>query len=248
MIQQSHDLFLNSIVDSLHRFNPWENEKIQKNDTKREPETIKINTEKKLEFALLGVMVQPQTSWAVLIRKSSPNDQIMVHEGEQIDGAWLKKVDRNAIHLDHQGQRVTIEMQPETQRQKQLIDSNDAKVSPSSNNAKVFSPSNAPRSIKRTDFEAMLAKGMGLLAGVKITPSYVNQLLSGYEVVFINENSELKKTGLISHDIISAINDVSVTDTARLQQGLDQIKDQSSLRIDLVRQYQSMTLTLNVEP
>ena len=94
----------------------------------------------------------------------------------------------------------------------------------------------------------MLAKGMGLLAGVNVTPFYQGTDSVGYRVKFPDDKAEFNKIGLASDDVIQQVNGISVTDTAKITQLANQLKSQTNVKIGVLRDNAAQVIELNIEP
>ncbi|MEO5370803.1 MAG: hypothetical protein H7833_12100 [Magnetococcus sp. DMHC-1] len=237
--EQDSDALLASVVQSLRLFNPWENPPIVENKPSPAQESRKVAVAANSELSLIGVMALSRRSWAVMTRKSAPNDQIVLQVGEKVGDATLKRIDRHTVYFDNQGRLERIDM---------LNDARPGDLPGSPPGDVIHADSlTASQSIARVDYEAMLAKGMRLLTGVRITPYYQNGNLSGYQIVFPGSKSEFQKMGLASNDVIQQIHGIPVTDASQMTQLTGKLKDQSSVRIDLLRESRTLTIELNVE-
>ncbi|MBF0180935.1 MAG: hypothetical protein HQM03_13005 [Magnetococcales bacterium] len=227
--------------EGLRRFNPWEN--VQRVAEKPVPPPVQAAppapVASSLDLNLIGAMILPKLSWAVLTRKANPNVQIVLQVGEEVDGATLKKIERRAVLFDNRGRLERIEMVDPV-----------GKPDPSPMTAQAAAPASRSANVRllpRAEYDAMLAKGMELLTGVNLSPFYQGKDAAGYRVKFPDNKSELQKIGLASEDVIRQVNGIPVTDMPRITQLAAQLKTQSSVRIDLMRDNQPATIELQIE-
>lgn len=228
-----HAISVASVLESMRRFDPWEAPLVVP-DKPAAPVVKEVVVDSNLDLNLIGAMILPQFSWAILTRKKDPNTQIVLQVGEEVDGATLKRIERNIVYFDNHGRIERIVMLDALKQDKSATE-----PQPSSGVTLL-------QSLSREEYAAMLSKGMGLLAGVNITPFYQGKDSVGYQVKFPDSNMEFKKVGLTSEDVIQQVNGISVTDTAQIQQLANQLQGQSALRIDLLRNNQSHVIELNI--
>ncbi|GAB0056531.1 hypothetical protein SIID45300_00839 [Candidatus Magnetaquicoccaceae bacterium FCR-1] len=228
-----------TLLEGMRAFNPWETVIVEKEKPVAPPPPVVREevVESKLELNLIGCMILPQLSWAVLTRKKDPNNQLVLQVGEEVDGAFLKKIERNAVYFDNRGRTERIVMldgikPPEL-----------AGARPAAERSVQASPSTATLgTIARQEYDALVGKGMGLLAGVNVTPYYQGNDSVGYRVKFADTKTEFIRFGLASDDVIRQINGISVTDAQKMGQLAGQLKGLSTIRIDLIRDNQPKTL------
>ncbi len=233
--EKNHAISLAAVLESLRVFNPWE--KPEELPTKPPPPEVKqVVVDSNLELNLIGAMILPQTSWAILTRKKDVNRQIVLQVGEDVDGATLKKIEREAVYFDNHGRLERIVMQDKLTQDQLGADGSIKGMS-----------SAAIQSLSRSEYEGLLSKGMGLLAGVNITPFYTGKESIGYQVRYPESKEEFKKVGLESNDVIQKVNGISVLDTSKITQLSNQLRAQSTLRIELMRNNQPQTIEINIE-
>ncbi|MEO5347610.1 MAG: hypothetical protein H7834_14725 [Magnetococcus sp. YQC-9] len=231
-----------TLLEGMRAFNPWETV-VEKEKPPVPPPVVKETVvDSKLELNLIGSMLLPQHSWAVLTRKKDPNNQIVLQIGEEVDGAFLKKIERNAVYFDNRGRIERIVMldalRPEGAAG-QLATSGAASPASASTTATLGT-------LTRQEYDTMLGKGMGLLAGVNITPFYQGSDSVGYRLKFSESKTEFTKLGLVNDDVIRQVNGIPVTDPQKIGQLAGQLKGLSSVRIDMIRDNQPMTLELTI--
>ncbi|MBF0165838.1 MAG: hypothetical protein HQM01_15250 [Magnetococcales bacterium] len=227
-----------TLLEGMRAFNPWETVSVEKEKTAAPPPPVVKEevVDSKLELNLIGCMILPQLSWAVLTRKKEPNNQLVLQVGEEVDGAFLKKIERNAVYFDNRGRTERIVMldgikPPEPVGARPAAEGGQA------------TPATATLgTIPRQEYDTLVGKGMGLLAGVNVTPFYQGNDSVGYRVKFADSKIEFIRFGLASDDVIRQINGIPVTDAQKMGQLAGQLKGLSTLRIDLIRDNQPRTL------
>ncbi|MBF0190916.1 MAG: hypothetical protein HQL99_07155 [Magnetococcales bacterium] len=231
-----------TVLDGLKAFNPWENVAVEKEKPVPRPVEVKeVAVDSNLELNLIGAMILPQLSWAILTRKKDPNTQIVLQIGEEVDGAFLKRIERNAVYFDNRGRMERIAMQDRLKS-----DSAGLGGAQSVAGATAGAAVATVQTIPRQEYDAMLNKGMGLLAGVNITPFYQGKDSVGYRVKFPDSRTEFTKMGLMPDDVIQQVNGISVIDAQKIGQLTNQLKGISTLRIDVLRDNQPKSIELAI--
>ncbi len=223
-----------ALLESLRRFDPWGGPVVKK---KPEPKPIVVEEAvvSQLDLDLIGTMVLPnEGSWAVLVRKSRSKKQITLQVWEEVDGAVLERVERNAVYFRNQNrlERITL-----------------AKIDGRGKSSKPVAGGNSTgvkKNISRKRFKRLIDKGTGLLAGVNVSPSHRGSKLIGYNLRYAGSNRELSMLGLSSGDTIQKVNGVSVTDTPSITRLVTRMKNSSSVRIELLRGGRPHTIHIGV--
>ncbi|MBF0427048.1 MAG: hypothetical protein HQL66_14640, partial [Magnetococcales bacterium] len=237
----------------------------------RPPPTPEVDKKKTTTPAstlrLVGAVTTPRLAWAVLARRDTPHDQIVLHPGEKVDGATLTKIEHNAVYVDDQGRVERLEMTeaggPGGMRgvvsaRAKRRGANPPTTTPPPPPAPASQPTNPPITtgpsptvasshIARAEYEAMLAKGVAWLAGVVVTPWHREKELAGYQIDFSGQRADLKKIGLLPHDVIERIDGIAVTDTPKVTQWVNQLKNRSAVQVELLRDGQTLILNLQVD-
>ena len=225
---------MDAYLESLRRFDPWGSSLEAKAP---EPE-VRLDEEaviSQLDLELIGTMVLPNdASWAVLVRKSNANEQLTLRVWEEVDGAILERVDRNAVFFRNQTRLERIELS--------RIDGSGRTSGPSVESQ----PSKVAVNISRQHYMRLVNKGAGLLAGVNVTPSNRGSQLIGYTISHVGDNSELRTLGIASGDTVQRINGVSVTDTQAITRLATRMKDQSAITVELLRGGRVHTIQIGV--
>lgn len=228
---------LHRVVMSLRRFNPWEEpEKKQKMlPIKPPPEPEEKVVVTQLDLELVGTMILPDdASWAVLVRRSNREKQISLRIGESLDGAVLERMERKSVYLRNKGRLEKLSMlgsEDEKNKTKKKTSSQEKSVG---------------KTISRSVYDTLLGKGMGLMAGVNITPFYQGRKSTGYRLKFSGSNADMSQFGLKNGDVIQQVNGIQVTDQKKITLFSRELKKQSSLSISVLRNNQPETIQLQI--
>ncbi len=227
---------LANVLESLRRFDPW-GVPIEEKKPEPQPVVVEEAVISQLDLELIGTMVLPNdASWAVLVRKSGSRKQITRRVGEEVDGAILERVERNAVFFRNQSrlERITLAK----------IDGSGRTTTGSP--AATGRSSKVKKNISRKRFKRLLDKGPGLLAGVNVSPRHRGSKLIGYGIRYAGSHTELNMLGLSSGDTIQKVNGVSVTDTQGITRLAARLKNSSSVRIDLLRGGRPHTIQIGI--
>lgn len=230
-----------AVLQDLARFDPWERPILEEvappppPPPPPPPEETAVVTE--LALDLIGTMILPEeASWAILVRRSAREKQISMRLGEAVDGAILERIERHAVFLRNHGRLEKLSM----------VDTEGGGKSSSKKGAATVP--GAGHTLSRQAYNRLLSKGMGLLAGVNITPFYRGADSVGYRLKFSGQNAEMRQLGLVSGDVIRKVNGISVLDRNKMSGLVPGLKSQTALSIDVLRNGQPATLQLRIGP
>ena len=233
---------LDTVLQSLARFNPWEQSLPKKIEPAPPPppppeETVVVT---ELALDLIGTMVLPdQASWGILVRRGRANLQLVLRVGEEVDGAILERIERNAVYLRNHGRLEKLSM----------VGSEDDRITDLSSQKKI-SPNvqDKNNTISRHVYSQLLSKGMGLLSGVNIMPFYQGGNSVGYQLKFSEDNPDMHQFGLQNGDVIKKVSGISVLDQKKLSQFAPQLRSQTALTIEVLRNNRPETLHISIGP
>ena len=223
------------VLRSLSRFNPWERPLPKEVAPPPPPpppleETVVVS---ELALDLIGTMLLPgDASWATLVRRNSRSKQISLRLGEEVDGAILERIARKAVFLRNHGRLEKLSM----------LGSKDKGME----NRSTGAPVTGAKKLSRKVYDRLLSKGMGLLAGVNITPFYQGANSVGYRLKFPKNNADMRQFGLVNGDVVKKVNGISVLDGSKLTGFAPKLKGQSSLSIEVLRNNRPETIQLKI--
>ncbi len=87
-----------------------------------------------------------------------------------------------------------------------------------------------------------------MMRDIRVVPSFdAARQPNGYRVASIRYGSLLDKLGLKRGDVIQSVNGLAISDPDRAYQAYQQLKDESSIQIDILRGSQPQTLTYEIQ-
>lgn len=242
VVPSEQSLSLDVVLQSLTRFNPWERPLPKK--VAPPPPPPPAPKEKavvtKLALDLIGTMVLPDdASWAILLRQNKRNQQISLRLGEEVDGAILERIERRAVFLRNHGRLEKLSMAGDEDKK---MEGPVKKVAVTKHRGE----RERGNKLSRQAYTQLISKGMGLLAGVNITPFYQGANSVGYRLKFSESNADMHQLGLVNGDVIKKVNGIRVVDQKKLTRFVPKLKKQSSLRIDVLRNNRPETIQLHI--
>jgi len=204
-----------------------------------QPPPPPLNLAKKLK---LGGTVIGEGSHSFAILEELPGKrQLLYHLGDQIpDAGQLVEVHRSGV-LIRQGPQeeflpVRVTDGPEPQ---------PATFFPQPPQTAV--PDSKRRILlDRREVEAAVSNMNKLLAEARATPFFREGKVAGYEIVGLNPDSFYNRIGLIPGDVVIGVNGVEVRDPGQVFTLFQRMKDERSVKVDLLRRGSTPT-TLTYE-
>lgn len=224
----SSRISLGATLFSLSGQNAWNREVVVKKAVE-EPNKPVSST---LAVELVGTMVMPNGSgWALFLEKRGKREQLARRVGELISGATVEKIEPHQVVLRNGGRLEVVKLKmlygEGGGAQQAAVESNREK--PSQDRIRLR------RNVKRNKYESAVSKGVGLLAGVNISPVYKGKEKVGYRLRVKKENAPLIEYGLQNGDVVERINGVSVIDPKAMGQMVSMLSKQSRVEVELSR-------------
>ena len=249
-VQPERLLSFDTVLQSLKRFNPWERPLPKKVAPPPPPPPVEKAVETELALELIGTMVLPNdASWAILLSNGNRQKQISLRLGEEVDGAILERIERNAVFLRNNGRLEKLSMAgAESMAKRRAISDGSGKREKKPHHKKAAKRRRKKgRTLSRQAYTRLLSKGMGILAGVNITPYYRGADSVGYRLKFSKDNADMRQLGLLNGDVVKKVNGISVLDQKKFSRYAPQLKKQSSVRFEILRNNRPKTIQLRIE-
>jgi len=100
--------------------------------------------------------------------------------------------------------------------------------------------------IERGKIDAALANLPQLLTQARLIPNFTGGKVDGFRVLSMQPGSFYTDIGLKEGDVLQRINGVDVKDPQNLLKAFEQLRNETSINVDLLRQSQSVTLGYEV--
>lgn len=234
---------LSAVLASLSYYNPWG--EIPRNRPAKKKKIVKKQVERtvasKLNVELLGTMVQKgKQSVAFVVEatvgrvKRGRSKQKMLYVGDEIQGAKLENIERNAIYLRNGSQLEVVELESELFKNEDLF--------PKREKVEEY----RGKQIGREEWVEAIDKKNDILSGLEVIPFYQGRDSVGYRINIVDPRPIYKKFGVFSGDIIKSINGVSVMGSQEFLSTLSKLKQADKIEIEVMRKRKPETLILYV--
>lgn len=238
---------LSTTLISVQNYNPWgeiaKKPKIIEKASVKKKKVEKVVVSK-LNVELVGTMVQDGLqSVAFLVDlgssgkrrgKRAGKQQKMMYVGDQIQGAELEKIERNAVYLRNGTQLEIVRLKSELLERKELLPDH------------LQSTNKSNKGLTRKEWVTLIDQGVSLLRGLEITPYYQGRHSIGYRINIISERPIYKKIGIASGDIIKSVNGTPVTKAKEILSSISELKKTEKLQIEIMRKHKPETLILHI--
>lgn len=213
------------VVASLKQFNPWGAlaPKIAEKP-KTQPKKKEVAVISKLDLILLGTFLTSDFhSTAILQRKKGKKDQIVMHIGDEFNGAFLEKIERNTVYFRN-GNRL-----------EKIVSS--FKKSRKINKSTTKRIKATQYTLTRTNLKKVAAQAMFMLGSGEIKTSRFFRGVTpvGLQIQTTKKNELMEKYGLEHGDVVTSVNGVPAMETAKLLGMAKDLGTLSKIEIQFLR-------------
>ncbi|MDF1535509.1 MAG: type II secretion system protein GspC [bacterium] len=212
--------------------------------------------ESTLPLKLLGTVVQVEgkRSFAV-IQDTGTRQQQLYFAGEEIqEGVELASVSRNRVVLVRNGQEEILERAedgvPSPPARQAAARSRRQRPSPAGDTASgdisVRKMGDNSYVMDRREVEGVLQDFNKLLTQIRVVPHFADGKPDGFKVFNIRPGSLFAQLGMVNGDIIKRVNGLDITGPEQALQMFTQLRDESSVAVDLERFRKNITLQYDI--
>lgn len=221
---------------ALGRANPWQQAPVVAEVTQPAKESA---VESKLDITLLGTLVGlGDQSWAI-VRKGKGPEQLSLRVGDVIEDARVEGIERFLLYLRNGDRLEMITMAQDALGPASRASSGGAAVPAADRRVGVAFD------LSRQRYGEMMRQGISLLKGASLSPYADGGQTLGYQVR-LGERSPFREFGLESGDVVESVNQVPVTDSARMGGLFRSLAQQQEIRVNLLRDGQRRQVTINI--
>lgn len=202
-----------------------------------QPVSPPLNVAKKV--ALLGTVFGPQGGIMAILEDLSTKKQNLYRMGDQVPtvGA-LSAIEKDRVLFREGTQEEWLDLALTITQQVR----SDAATA-----ASVSRPSTPQRRIlDRREIDAALADPTRLLTQAQAVPYLTDGKLDGFRLYSVMPLGFFDKIGLQTNDLLQRINGVEILDPGMLLSLLQQLRNERTVRVDIVRNAQRQTLTYEI--
>jgi general secretion pathway protein C len=218
------------------------------NSTKPEaPKTIDPTPKPtELKLKLWGVVVHDDGASYCVIEDLTTRKQDLYRINDQVGGsATVKEIDWDRVILDRDGQDEILELAAEP----------GAPNAPKAGGAVAQQPSNQhiqlvgdnQYTIDRSEVDSALDNMSQLFTQIRAVPHFEGGQSTGFRLFAIRQNSIFDQIGLRNGDIITRINGTDLSDPSQALSLFQQLRNQSAISVDILRNKQNLTVSYQIK-
>ena len=196
-------------------------------------------------YELNGVIILPGDKSMALIRRARERESQMYKKGDMIDSYGLVKIERQRVFLsDGLSTSVLPMYYKHTVRQASTVRDSTPKRESSTTyaNAKQFK-----KVLSRSDVEnRVFSKVNEILTQIAISPYMVNGEMQGLRLIRVPNESIVFELGGRSGDVIKRVNGHELNQVDQMYKLWENIKDDSSITVDLERKKQMFSYNFEI--
>ena len=192
------------------------------------------------KIRLLGVVMGDRSGIFAIIEELSSKRQGLYRLYEEIsDLGELTEIRRNGIVVRQGNVEELLELE--------LSDHPPGSGNPSAN-VPVATPTVVPgtpmrKVIDRREVELAMSDLPKLLTQARAVPNMVNGAIDGFRIEYVDPTSFYEKIGVQRGDVLQRVNGVDIRDPSTMLSLLQQLKNERTVKLDLVRNSQRSTIT-----
>lgn len=191
------------------------------------------------KLRLLGVVLGSERGVFAIVEELATKRQVLYRLHDQIpDLGEVSAIRRDSMVVRSGDQEELLELMP--------TDKPVATVTPAG--VPVSPAPGAPikKVIDRREVEAAMADLPKLLTQARAVPYMVNGAPNGYRMDYIAPASFYEKIGIQSGDVLQRVNGVDVRDPSTMLSLFQQLKNERTVKVDMVRNNQKTTMTFEL--
>ena len=191
-----------------------------------------------LNVRLIGTVVgPPETSFAIIEDKHSRKQELYQIDDMILDQARVLEIARCKVVVLRDNQEEVLICPEEGDKdggRSAYVASKSAK-GVSGDTANVKKISETDYMIDEMEVENALNNINQLMTQIRVVPNFQDGKANGFKVFAIKPKSIFAKIGLKNGDVIQKINDMDITSPDRAFQAFQELKDEKSLSVELLR-------------
>ena len=209
-----------------------------------------------LPLRLMGTVIgSPQRAFAVI--EAGNEGQRLYHLHDTVlDVAKVVRIARNEVTIMVKGTSAVLRTVFEPKRSKPDVPARMPKATVSSGVLKA--PAATPQksrkkdtgkqrlTLDRKEVESAFANLPKLLTQARVMPHYSSGKMSGFRVVSVKSESLFDRIGLQPRDVLMRINGMEVKDPSRFLSAFQQVKEEETITLDLLRKGQPSTFVYEI--
>lgn len=191
------------------------------------------------KLRLLGVVLGSERGGFAIVEELATKRQVLYRLHDQIpDVGEVSAIRRDGMVVRSGDQEELLELMA-TDKPVAAVTSASPPVVPAAGGP-------LRKVIDRREVEAAMADLPKLLTQARVVPYLVNGAPSGYRMDYIAPASFYEKIGIQHGDVLQRVNGVDVRDPSTMLSLFQQLKNERTVRVDMVRNNQKTTMTFEL--
>ena len=197
------------------------------------------------KIRLLGVVMGDRSGIFAIIEELSSKKQGLYHLYEEVgDLGELTQIRRNGIVIRQGNIEELLELELADHPPIPVNPSGQFSGNPQGGNTPTVVPGAPIRKvIDRREVEQAMNDLPKLLTQARAVPSMVNGTIEGFRMEYVDPTSFYEKIGVQKGDVLQRVNGVDIRDPSTMLSLLQQLKNERTVKLDLVRNNQRSTIT-----
>lgn len=206
-----------------------------------QPAPIRGSLNLAAKLRLIGVVMGDHGGLAAIIEELASKRQLFVRlHGVIPDAGELSEIHREGVVIRQGNQEELLEL---------AVLQSDKPASPQPVAAGVVKPaSGVPlrKVLDRREVEQTMNDLPKLLSQARAVPYFVNGSMNGFRLDFVAPASFYEKIGLQHGDVLQQVNGVEIRDPATMLTLFQQLRNEQTVKLDVLRNNQRSTLTYEI--
>lgn len=200
-----------------------------------------------LNMTLVGTAVGHGGASYAIIEDTKTKEQLLYRVGDVlVDEATIARITRNRVEIRRgkETEILEVSLNPEEAKstaQPSLASSPPVVPPKGTAGSNVRQVSRNRWVLDRREVESAVDNLPQLLTKARIIPNFTEGKPDGFRIFAITEDSLYSKIGLQNGDILHRVNGIEVKDPQNFMKVFEQLKDETSITVDLVRNNQKET-------
>jgi general secretion pathway protein C len=197
------------------------------------------------KIRLIGVVMGERQGVFAIVEELASKRHLLYRLHDDIqDLGEVAEIRRDGMAIRRGNVEEWLELEP---AEKQVVAGNTATASAASSSSAPSGPGTPIRKvIDRREVESAMNDLPKLLTQARAVPNMVNGTLNGFRIDYMAPASFYEKIGVQTGDVLQRVNGVDIRDPGTILSLLQQLKNEQTVKLDIVRNNQRSTITYDL--
>jgi general secretion pathway protein C len=197
------------------------------------------------KIRLIGVVMGERQGVFAIVEELASKRHLLYRLHDDIqDLGEVADIRRDGMAIRRGNVEEWLELEP---AEKQVVAGNTATASAASASSAPSGPGTPIRKvIDRREVESAMNDLPKLLTQARAVPNMVNGTLNGFRIDYMAPASFYEKIGVQTGDVLQRVNGVDIRDPGTILSLLQQLKNEQTVKLDIVRNNQRSTITYDL--